>query len=184
MELCNAVQNNNIEEVIKLLKTDIDINYQDDYGQSALHLACKFQNLDIVKILLNSDNININLVNIWSRSPILVASSTQNLEIVKVLLKDSRLNLNQIYCGGNNILQILFHDDNYFIWKLLTQISRINLNHQDDYGNTILHDVCGLDESNINEFKLLLCSGKYINLNINNKYNKSLENILFENFYL
>ena len=63
MELYNAVETHNVDQVIKILKTDIDINYRDEYGYTPLLIACKKGYLNILKILLTNEKFNINLQN-------------------------------------------------------------------------------------------------------------------------
>ena len=59
----NENERNKYNKIIKYLASSENINLQDENGQTALHIACKYGILDIFKILMSFDNIDINLEN-------------------------------------------------------------------------------------------------------------------------
>lgn len=83
-----TVRNNNKNLAFHLLRTyDINVNYQDNNGFTALHWACENQQLDMVIFLLDN-KADVNVVNKDGYSPIFLAVSNNriSLEIVKCLL--------------------------------------------------------------------------------------------------
>ena len=73
-----------------LISDGIDIDAQDDNGQSALHSAAEWNDLEAAQILLNF-NLNINIMNRYNETPLYIAIRNDNLEIVKLLLEHNAL---------------------------------------------------------------------------------------------
>lgn len=73
-----------------LISDGIDIDAQDDNGQSALHSAVEWNDLEATRILLNF-NPNINIMNKYNETPLYIAIRKDNLEIVKLLLEHNAL---------------------------------------------------------------------------------------------
>jgi ankyrin repeat protein len=67
---------------------NMDVNSQNDFGQTLLHIACKFEDLKMVKFL--SKIADINVKNKKGHTPLDVARSMNFTEIVKVLEKKER----------------------------------------------------------------------------------------------
>jgi serine/threonine-protein phosphatase 6 regulatory ankyrin repeat subunit B len=63
----------------------ININLQNDDGWTALIIASRCGNIDIVKLLLQKDDININLKNDYRVTALMFASFFGNIDIVKLL---------------------------------------------------------------------------------------------------
>ena len=64
----------------------IDINKKDGSGNNALLFACDIGNLEIVKMLLNTEGIDINIINQFSETPLHIACKKGHIEIAKLLL--------------------------------------------------------------------------------------------------
>ena len=79
---------NNPRFVDFLLEMNMDVNRQNDFGQTLLHIACKFEDLKMVKFL--SKIADINVKNKKGHTPLDVARSMKFTEIVKVLEKKER----------------------------------------------------------------------------------------------
>lgn len=92
---------NKFKLAMVLCKTNFDIfneyvenykfNFNQTYkGKSLLHVACKCENIDIVKLLVNH-NININQQNIWEdyyhQTALHIAVVNYNIDIIKILLQ-------------------------------------------------------------------------------------------------
>ena len=90
--LCNNLldtdwwQNTTIDKIEEALKAE-DVNEQNEYGYTALMLACQKGYKDIVELLLqNKANVNfLNPKNSWTS--LITASSKGYADIVKLLLK-------------------------------------------------------------------------------------------------
>jgi hypothetical protein len=78
--LHNACRNNNNEKVSTLLYTD-DVNVQYDRGNTPLHDACQFGNVDIVRSLI-SVFANTNITDEDKRTPVELAKKSGNSEVV------------------------------------------------------------------------------------------------------
>ena len=91
--------------------------------------------------------------------------------------------INLIKCNYfmDNILQEAFFKRNFNIIKILIQDNRINVSHQNSCGRMILHIIWWFIHSKLNELKLLLYCQINIDLNIKDKYNKTVEDIIISN---
>ncbi len=80
--LIDAVKNNNLTEVQKLIKNGVDVNEKDDYGETALHFAADVGSVDIAKLLLKSGaNVNAKNQN-GGLTPLMVASFAMRAQIL------------------------------------------------------------------------------------------------------
>jgi len=112
-----VIVNNNIEIFKKMLLLNPDLNTQNIYGETALHIAIQEDNFEIIDNIINYKNykLNYNLVNLLGFTPL-------------------HLILNKIL-GKINI-------DNYDIKKFL---KKTNLNIQDNNGETCWHLIIKLN---------------------------------------
>ena len=86
--LMSATANNDIEGVEFFLKNNLNlINSKNIGGATALHIACREQNLEIVEILIKN-KANINLQDNEGWTPLMRASLAGDKEIVKLLIKN------------------------------------------------------------------------------------------------
>jgi ankyrin repeat protein len=89
INLQQAVLNNNLPELQNLVNSpNIDINYQDPLGKTALHYAVDFNQTNTVNYLL-SNNANINTFDFTGYSPYLDAIYYGYSEILNLLLNSS-----------------------------------------------------------------------------------------------
>lgn len=79
--------NNNLS-ILKLIieNCDLDINFRDDKGNSALFYACIYNNLDIVEYLLKF-KLNLNIKNNDNKTILDIACENNNKKLIKLLLK-------------------------------------------------------------------------------------------------
>lgn len=78
------------DDIFKNFVTKYKFNYNQVYrGKSLLHKACRYENVEIVKFLLNQ-NINVNQQTIWDdvyhQTPLHIAVTNFNVDIIKLLL--------------------------------------------------------------------------------------------------
>ena len=70
-------------------KEDLNVNLQNQDGESALLLACKFGRINFVQLLLEKiSNININLQDEFGFTALLYAATNGFLEIIEILLQE------------------------------------------------------------------------------------------------
>ena len=109
--LLQACDDGDISRVKSCLNLDVDINYQAQRdsgdniveGDTALHLAIHYGDIEIVKLLLKNQNIiNVNHRNKKNERPIslMKRGSKNGLDILKLLLKVPSLNLD-FKCENN-----------------------------------------------------------------------------------
>ena len=60
-QLCDASRGGRVEEVERLLARGAPVNWRNSNGRAALHIACIFNRVDVVKILTSQDNIDVNI---------------------------------------------------------------------------------------------------------------------------
>jgi len=152
----NQDEKNKYNKIIKYLASCENINLQDENGQTALHLACKYGTLDIFKILMSFDNIDINLKNNEGFNCLHYACQMSN--------KESDIRNNWLYSNRRSI-------SNYSeITTILLSMPDIDINVQNKYGATPL--LCAIQCQNIENVKKLL-SFQSIDLSI--KYDNRIK---------
>jgi ankyrin repeat protein len=88
-----AISSDLKDQVTMLLQyPNIDLNIQDQEGNTPLHLAVQKGKIDFVEMLLKDPKINVNLKNDnlkddTSQTPLEIAVDANNIELVKLLLK-------------------------------------------------------------------------------------------------
>ena len=108
------------DQILSLPKNLLNLNYQDEKGNTALHYACDEGNLKIVEILLNS-NCDPNMTNNKKETPLHLASKRGYFDISKKLIKKGALlNIYDLennspihYACMNNCLELMI----YFLTK-------------------------------------------------------------------
>jgi ankyrin repeat protein len=97
MDLWDAVEENNLQEVEKLLQDEnLNVNFQNEnYSNwTPLLWGCSLGYTKIVLLLLSHKDINVNLVSSSGFTPFLWACFNGKTEIVKILFEDDRVNVN------------------------------------------------------------------------------------------
>ncbi|KAJ6102519.1 hypothetical protein N7486_004946 [Penicillium sp. IBT 16267x] len=88
--LALATKANFVDIVHLLVDAGVDINYQDEQGETALHVAARFGHDDCARILLEGTNYqkaNTELAeNTYSWTPLFIASVDGNLNMAKLLV--------------------------------------------------------------------------------------------------
>ena len=110
-----------LEKIFALPQDLININYQDESGNSALHYACDEGNLKIVEILIKA-NCEINIRNTERKTPLHLSSKRGYFDISKLLIENGALlNVYDIeknsplhYVSMKNCVELL----KYFLTKL------------------------------------------------------------------
>ena len=81
-----AAREGHTEEVVRLLGEGADPNWQNVFGQTALHEACYNNHHQMLTILINSKHANINIKDRYKDTPLHWACRYGSLECVRVLL--------------------------------------------------------------------------------------------------
>jgi ankyrin repeat protein len=110
-----------------LIDEGADVNSVDDLSNTPLHLACAYDDFELIRLLLDSNNIDINAANVDNDSPLLIyCRDNQNFNVE---------NFNYFVSKGADINVMNDEDEN-----LLTAISfncnyegAVNLFNQENY---------------------------------------------------
>jgi ankyrin repeat protein len=105
---------------------DLNINAANEYAETALYIACKRNQVNAVKFLLDQPNININQATILGNSPLLIAAWNDNTELAKLLLDHNAdanhcTNKDRPYHGGVNAADIAKERGNEKLFNHLQQ---------------------------------------------------------------
>ena len=91
--LITTTQRGVLSEVASLLLTDLDVNWSNLSGCTALHWASQMGHTEVVKLLLAHPHINVNVQCYFGQTPVAFACERGHLSAVKVLLSDPRVNM-------------------------------------------------------------------------------------------
>lgn len=161
----SAIEKGHVDIVkLALEASDIDINYENRYSNTALQLAARYGNIELVQLLLAVPGIDVN-----RGAPLVYAAYENKPEIVKLLLKTPRIDVNQTSSEGRTALTEAAMNQNVKLVKLLLQVPGINVNKGGPLaqaaakGNMelvrILSSVpgCHINQSNYNKGETPLC---------------------------
>jgi len=96
-DLCDALKENRIEDIVQLLKKDQDINTKDGNGQTVLQLAVNFSNLETFRFLLQQKGIDPNIQDQEGNTPLHLAATSFDPDKVDLLLKhDANPNISNL----------------------------------------------------------------------------------------
>lgn len=187
-------------EIAKLLFDTgrVDINYQDQYGQTPLMLSIMDNDISTSKFLLAKHNIDINKQNNQGNTALCLATSYKQIEIIKlllarhdlidvnssifiaaqnneykpleILLKDFRSNINATDKQERTALMFGVSWDNEEAVKVLLSKKDIDINKQNKQGNTAFINAC---KSSSKDVIILLLEDPRTNTEIKNKDNKT-----------
>ena len=95
VELCKAIEENDVAGVQKLLQTDNKTIYlnQSETKQCPLHLACKLGSLDIVRLLMGDERVDVNKQNEKGETPFFVACLFERVEVVKLMMENEKVDV-------------------------------------------------------------------------------------------
>lgn len=67
-----------------------DVNASDENGWTALHIAARNGNVEIIRLLLAQTNLDVNAKNKWKSTPLMIAAGSGNLDVLDLLLRHPR----------------------------------------------------------------------------------------------
>ena len=187
MEACNYGYPSIVEFLLE--QKNINFDYQNNLGQTALHLACEKRNIKIIKILLKK-NINLNLQDMYGYTPFILACELNNDEIIELLMEKNNLDYDLQDLGGNTALIHCYRNKNYKIINLMFNKFNLDINLQNNRKKSLIFYAC---MNNDIEFIEFLLKKKDLNLNLQDlqgnipliylfKNNLNQQNYLIEKF--
>ncbi|MGP1520387.1 MAG: ankyrin repeat domain-containing protein [Treponema sp.] len=167
-DLFRAVRDNDVDEVNYLLEHGASPNYAEG-GYSTLMLACKNQNMEVVKLLLNKQ-ANAAYSNEYNQTALMwAAKHCNNTAIVQALI-DAHGNLNDVDFSGKTVLMYAMENSNANIISLILKRSGdANYNAVDNTGDTAL--MWAARANNPKAMELLI--GRYPNVEYTHSNNHS-----------
>ena len=131
-----AVKKGHLTAMKELIRQGADVNLQNKYDCSALHLAISGNQYDMVKALIISEEIDMNTERIKNpRWPIEMAANHNNLKMVKCLLKK---NIKILPANKHEALTIAAKRGYTKVVEAILDKEPDLLNKPDDNGNTAL----------------------------------------------
>ena len=133
--LHEAARDGNIDAVEVLLKKDLDINIEDENGETALMLASQNGHHQIVELLLK-EHANINQQNENEWTALMIASHNGHHQVVELLFKE-HADINTQNKNGWTALMIASQNGDFQVVKLLLK-EHADINAQNKNGWTAL----------------------------------------------
>ena len=69
-----------------ILEAGLDINVHDHDGLTPLHYAAKNQDVDVVKMIINTSGADVRAVDKGKQTPLHIAARFSNIDIVQLLI--------------------------------------------------------------------------------------------------
>jgi len=170
-ELDKSLAGGDLGDFIKLIWHNLEIDVlsvDHNDGKTALHLACGYGNLDIVKYTVKTRGADINVNDDYGRTALHYACATGKLDIIKYLVETRGANINVKDNDGNTALHYACHYGVLDVVKYLVETSGANINVNDNNGKTALHHACA--NGNLDIVKYLVESHN-ADINLRDKYN-------------
>jgi ankyrin repeat protein len=161
-----ASKNGHKEIVAFLLKNDIDVNQQGEYGWTALISASLKGQKEIVQILLQDKKIQINQQEKNGHTALILASVGGHREIVQMLLQVENIQINQETKLGKTALIEASRYGQKEIVEIFLQDENVQINQQDKHGLTALMLA---SQKGHKEIVQMLLKDKKIEINQQNK---------------
>jgi len=152
-ELHKACERGDWEEVTCLLNNE-NINTQNREGETPLHIASKYDDLDTIKVLISREECNLNIADAEGNTPLHTACKQGQHSTVQFLVADQRCQLNAKNGEGETPLHIASEHGDLDTVKVLASRNECDLNIPDERGNTPLHLACHIKALSIAKFFL------------------------------
>ncbi|XP_068218079.1 transient receptor potential cation channel subfamily A member 1 homolog [Palaemon carinicauda] len=166
--LLQAVGEQDYEKCKSLIEEGVDINYRDyRSGSSALHIAVKQGNTQILKILLEN-GADCNLQDDSEQAPIHYATHKDHYQNFQLLLNQESLNINIKNRVHDTPLHISAREGRDEICTLVLAHPNVQVNYANKKGMTPLH--IAAQENRVKILRLLLDSGANIERRDNNSF--------------
>ena len=120
-----------------------DINAKGQNDCTALHIACKWNDLQIVKFLTSKPDCDREIEDKYGQKPLYIAcTQSNNIDLVKYLVDEAGCNINAKGLNGYTALHAACYCKNLNIVKFLTLKSCCNKELEDKCGKRPLYIAC------------------------------------------
>lgn len=162
-----AVENGH-HEIINLLleREDILVNLPNEFGYTALTVACKYEEEGLVRRLLGRSDVEVNYETDLCKTPLFIAVQWGWETVVEMLLEHPDININRRTLFNITALQHAVLYDHQAIVKMLIEHPKIDVNSRGADGNTALI-LAAREEEKVGMIDLLLQHSE-IDINIKN----------------
>jgi len=146
--LIKIVLNNNIDLLQKYIWSDLNLNTQDESGDTGLIIACRCDYIEIALLLIES-GCDLDIQNKLQQTALMISSCKNSIKIVKKLIeKKCKLDIKNNL--GDTALILACRWDNIEIAKLLIE-SECDLNIKNNIDKTYLDYINSDDMETLNE---------------------------------
>jgi len=140
INMLGAANNGNVEEVTRQIDGGIHVDSKNTKGETALHIACRRDDIEMAKMLLGR-NANVNSTSNDHESPLHELTKNDNKELAELLIQHGAdVNIRD-KMGWTPLHEACQEGHAEFGMFLLRNGAKINA--QDCKGFTALHIVCG-----------------------------------------
>lgn len=137
-EWFTSVKNYQLNSIKKYLQSGQDINAENDDGMTALHIACRSNNLELVKFLVdNKASINHQPEG-YEITPLMTACSYGHMDIVKYLVEECNAKLNLRDSYGYTALMMACERGNLDLIIYLLDNKNIDVNIKNIHGHSAI----------------------------------------------
>lgn len=163
--LHRATEQQDTEQVKKLIKDGVDINAQDSQGRTPLMIAAYNEDYDTAKVLIKA-GADVNIQDNMKNNPYLYASAEGYNDILRIIIgAEADTKITNRY-GGTGLIPASEHGYVEVVDMLLTKTD-VNVNHVNNLGWTALLEAIILndgDEKQQKTVELLIQHGANVNL--------------------
>lgn len=138
LQVATCMNNLKLVELLAL-REEINVNEQDDEGNTSLTIAVSNNFIEIVKFLISLSNVNPNLADKKGWSPLSIAVGNNYVDIVSILISNLRTNVNcKTVDEGATPLMIAIDTNNFEAFQKLLTRNDINVNEISKNGKTAI----------------------------------------------
>lgn len=141
-----------------LLKSGVDVDYANEFGETALYLAIHGDFSEGVKMLIDAGS-DINRADMMGIEPLMVAAASQSSEVLEILLDTPGIDIDAVVDHGHTAMHAAIEFGCADNVALLAQCD-CHVNTPDMKGNTPLHAAAEIGgEAGLRMVEALVCAG-------------------------
>lgn len=103
----------------ELMSSNVDVNIQDDLGNTVLMYAIEAQQIEIIDLLIQHPRIDLNLENVEGKTAIILAYEKGDISSVQKMIMTGRVDLNHMDRNNQSLLLLAMMEDNLDLFSTL-----------------------------------------------------------------